>query len=131
MRPDQIRAFIDAYIECALWASHDDGHENFDGYGLYDIHADSLATMKQECLEFMAANGELYGEHGWTDSQAGHDFWLTRNGHGAGFWDRNFGVNEDDIDSRDIGQTLTVAAQACKERYLYLGDDGMIHCCRG
>jgi len=22
--------------------------------------------------------------------QIGHDLWLTRNGHGAGFWDRNF-----------------------------------------
>jgi len=21
------------------------------------------------------------------EAQAGHDFWLTRNGHGAGFWD--------------------------------------------
>ena len=23
-----------------------------------------------------------------TPEQAGHDFWLTRNGHGAGYWDR-------------------------------------------
>jgi hypothetical protein len=25
----------------------------------------------------------------WTDEQIGHDLWLTRCGHGAGFWDRN------------------------------------------
>lgn len=23
------------------------------------------------------------------EDQAGYDFWLTRNGHGAGFWDRD------------------------------------------
>jgi hypothetical protein len=27
--------------------------------------------------------------------QAGHDFWLTRNGHGTGFWDRKDYYNAD------------------------------------
>jgi len=27
--------------------------------------------------------------------QAGHDFWLTRNGHGTGFWDRKDFYNAD------------------------------------
>lgn len=27
----------------------------------------------------------------WSDDErAGHDFWLTRAGHGAGFWDRRY-----------------------------------------
>ena len=25
-------------------------------------------------------------------AQIGHDLWLTRNGHGAGFWDRGLGA---------------------------------------
>ena len=33
---------------------------------------------------------------------AGHDFWLTRSGHGAGFWDRGLGA---------LGDRLTEAAK--------------------
>ena len=49
---------------------------------------------------------------------AGHDFWLTRNGHGAGFWDRGLG---------EAGKKLTDAAHAFGECNLYLGDDDVIH----
>ena len=28
---------------------------------------------------------------------AGHDFWLTRNGHGAGFWDGDYPESEETI----------------------------------
>ncbi len=40
-----------------------------------------------ECLAFM-----VYAECYLSDDaieQAGHDFWLSRNGHGTGFWDRD------------------------------------------
>lgn len=54
---------------------------------------------------------------GW--EMAGHDFWLTREEHGAGFWDRNLG---------ELGDRLT---EASKEYggliHLYLGDDGLIY----
>lgn len=40
-----------------------------------------------ECLAFF-----VYAECYLSDDnieQAGHDFWLSRNGHGTGFWDRD------------------------------------------
>lgn len=44
---------------------------------------------------------------GQTDfSQHGHDFALTRNGHGAGFWDRGYGP---------VGDRLTDAAESYGE----------------
>jgi len=46
--------------------------------------------------------------------QHGHDFALTRNGHGAGFWDRGYGED---------GDTLSDAARAYGE-YSVLTDDG-------
>lgn len=46
--------------------------------------------------------------------QHGHDFALTRNHHGAGFWDRGYG---------DVGDRLTEAAQAYGEHSV-LTDDG-------
>lgn len=46
------------------------------------------------------------------------DFWLTRNGHGVGFWDRDVGA---------VGDRLTKACKKFGETYLYVGDDGKIH----
>jgi hypothetical protein len=48
----------------------------------------------------------------------GHDFWLTRNGHGAGFWDGELG---------DIGDRLTEASKAFGEVCLTVCDDGEIY----
>ena len=50
--------------------------------------------------------------------EAGHDFWLTRNRHGSGFWDEDIG---------DVGRQLTEAACACGECNLYVGDDQRIY----
>ena len=56
---------------------------------------------------------------GWhsTADLAGYDFWLTRNGHGTGFWDRGLG---------NIGKRLAGRAAECGSADLYVGDDGRI-----
>lgn len=48
---------------------------------------------------------------------AGHDFWLTRNGHGAGFWDRGMG---------EVGDRLSAKAEKWGTVDLYIGDDGQV-----
>jgi hypothetical protein len=51
--------------------------------------------------------------------RAGNDFWLTHNGHGAGFWDGDL--------PDEIGDALTKASEKYREIDLYVGDDGMIY----
>lgn len=41
---------------------------------------------KRDCKAFIAVAGDRI--EAYDASQVGHDLWLTRNGHGAGFWDR-------------------------------------------
>lgn len=53
-----------------------------------------------------------------TPDQIGRDFWLTRNGHGVGFWDRGFG---------ELGEKLSNVAKYFGECYAYRGDDGFMH----
>jgi len=111
--------FTKAYIECALWASQDDSGEPLDSnYSINDIAPDTLASMTEDCKDFQDANAELM--EGLDPEQCGHDFWLTRNGHGAGFWDRGLG---------EIGEKLTDQAQAYVGCDLYVGDDGKVHAC--
>jgi hypothetical protein len=125
MRP----TFLDAYIECALWSSNDEstpqGGEPFDAnYSAEDIAPETLQRMREDCEAFQRDNAELLAQvpqrrAEWTaDEQNGHDFWLTRNGHGAGFWDRGYGA---------LGRQLTDACRPWGSFDLYLGDDGLIH----
>lgn len=53
-----------------------------------------------------------------TADMVGHDFYLTRNGHGVGFWDRDLG---------EVGDWLTAMTKPFREASLYLGDDGNVY----
>lgn len=111
--------FTLAYLECAIWASHDLGsHASIDM-----IHGGTLATMVSDCEDFQKGNEadlELYCNTGRTLGHAGHDFWLTRNRHGAGFWGRGLPEN--------LGRRLTEASHAYGEFTLYHGEhDGKIY----
>jgi hypothetical protein len=129
--------FLDQYIATALWSTNDNadeqGGEPLDAnYGPDDIAPETLATMRAECQAFYDAHSETWSqdrpsdcdniaEPFWSDEQAGHDFWLTRNGHGAGFWDRHSKGR-----GRTIGKVLTDASHVAGERDLYIGDDGKV-----
>jgi hypothetical protein len=81
--------------------------------------------MRDECRDFMRlARSSLRAatnRDGYTWERAGHDFWLTRNHHGAGFWDRG------ELDARGIGKRLTDHAHSYGGVDLYVGDDGRIY----
>lgn len=128
--------FTRGYIECALWAETchyeedqtDDRSFQDHGYDETDLAPESFAKIIEDCTDFQEANAadlELYcqeyqSRHDYTsEACAGHDFWLTRNGHGAGFWDRGLG---------ELGERLTRAAKVYGSVDLYLGDDGLIYC---
>ena len=123
------RDFFDAYVECALWSSIDDDGNPMDELD-NELAPETLARMEADCWAFynMALTADVtladvWDAGGWDDEQAGHDFWLTRNRHGSGFWDRAYNKH-----SREIGRMLTNAAHGYKECSLYVGDDGLIYC---
>ena len=104
--------FFRAYITCALWSTHHDDHGSLDMFDASDFTAESLAEMRAECDQFIADNhADLRFEN---PESCGHDFWLTRNGHGAGFWDRGMGKK---------GTRLTDACEAFGTCDLLLDDD--------
>jgi hypothetical protein len=84
-----------------------------------DLSPDTLTTITADCASFYNDHSTVWAAGGWTDGQAGHDFFLTRNGHGAGFWDRSFNDLSD-----DIGQKLSDACEPYGGQGLYMGDDG-------
>lgn len=106
-----------AYVECALWSSTTgDGTPMDDDFGPDDISTESLDEMRADLVDFIDANATDL--EGMEPAQIGHDFWLTRNRHGAGFWDRGLG---------ERGDRLTKAAHVYGACDLYVGDDGKVY----
>jgi hypothetical protein len=81
--------FFSSYFEAALWASTDDDGEPLDrNYDVEDFTRDALTTLLDAVVRFYAMPGVSAAiTSGLGPDRAGHDFWLTREGHGAGFWD--------------------------------------------
>lgn len=79
--------FIDGYHEAALWSSTDAEGRPLDGhpYHNHELDAKARTEMNQDAAHFYHSHQHLFGDA--YPSQAGHDFWLSRNGHGAGFFD--------------------------------------------
>lgn len=135
---EELDSFIQGYITCALWSSTyerlNEDTEEFetasldDDYSEDDLSTEAMQTIKEDCKDFVKANKALLKRYykAYKPSQqydviecAGHDFWLTRNGHGAGFWDRGLGK---------LGEQLADSARVYGSVDLYVGDDGKIYC---
>lgn len=86
-----VRQAVSSYLEAALWTSTDDTGQPLDdaGWTAEDFDTESLDAAERQVAEFWdRATAEGLTEH-WDPEQFGHDFWLTRNGEGTGFWDRD------------------------------------------
>ncbi|MFA5186684.1 MAG: hypothetical protein WC551_09430 [Patescibacteria group bacterium] len=116
--------FTRAYLVCALWAETDGDNQLDVRYSIDDFAPSARQEAIDDCQRFQAENAADLSQYSHsqcpTDELAGHDLWLTRNGHGAGYWDRDYLPD-------DVGNRLTQAAHAMGERYLYQGDDGMLY----
>ena len=95
--PDEVKALGDVYL-----------------YTVDDLAPATYATMLADVCSFLARcwiEGPDIGA--LNPTQLGHDLWLTRNRHGAGFWDRGLG---------ELGDQLTATAHQMGEQALYVVD---------
>lgn len=112
--------FLQSYLECAIWSStHPDTEEPLDSeFSVDEIADESFEKAKADCVAFIWAHRTELAMCRLTAERAGHDFWLTRNGHGAGFWDEGLGR---------LGDFLTRECKAYGSCDLYPEDDGALH----
>jgi hypothetical protein len=82
--PATLARITAGYLECVAWADAPDGT-----YPRFP--AAERARALADCTAFVAACGPLADQALALQSpeRFGHDFWLTRRGHGAGYWDRD------------------------------------------
>lgn len=110
---------VASYLQTMQWATTD-GDDNY--LEDYEVSEEARQAAVVACARFLAKHGKdmevvLLGQD-YTYELAGHDLFLTREGHGAGFWDRELGHYGDVFTkySKGIG--------ACEP---YVGDDQLIY----
>jgi hypothetical protein len=115
-------AFTTSYLDTAIWA---DRPEDCD---LDEVFPDCIRKIWEDCQRFQLENEQLLdaayqsmrrdgGDRRLFDvTDAGHDFWLSRNGHGVGYWDRGLG---------EVGEKLHKAAAAYGQINVLPGDGKM------
>jgi hypothetical protein len=108
-----IDEFTEQYIETLLWSSGSDIH--FDSLCAHDLAEETLAQVIADCAKFQ----EDMAPHMIGPGSYAHDFVLTRNGHGAGFWDGDY--------EEPAATVLTEYCRRAGEFNLYLGDDGKLY----
>lgn len=104
------QAVYRGYLEAALFTGE---HGNPPEMG-----CGTCEKMLRDCAQFLRENVELLNHTGMDLSHIGHNFWLSRNGHGTGFWDRGLG---------DLGDALSEAAREMGTQDLYSGDDERLY----
>lgn len=124
---DYTASVLDGYIECALWSETDNDGQPLDSetdtrqpYTRDSIDDASYGRMRADVVCFVT-NVTLRCPdvlNGIDPGQVGHDFWLTRNGHGAGFWDRGLA---------ERGDWLTQQCRTFGEAHLTETDDGTLY----
>lgn len=126
---------LEQYVSTALWSSNADhldpegtgaGGSMEDHFSMEDLAPEALASMREDLTSFIDGADPAAVEFWQAElgaGQIGHDFWLTRNGHGAGFWDR-FGGEQ--LGAK-YGRHLTDEARPYGSSDLYVGDDGRVY----
>lgn len=118
---------LSSYIETALWSSRDsyddDGSFLDQNYSIDDLAPEALERAKKDTSVFLEKAekivSEIDPEYELDQGLAGHDFWLTRNGHGAGFWDGDY--------PKEIGDALTELSREFGEIDLIVGEDNKLY----
>ena len=87
----QLEAMVRAYLATAFTLDQEqDETVNGVSWDGADFSAESQARARFDCAAFLHL--AKWSIRDWTPEDLGVNFWLTRNHHGTGFWDRDTGT---------------------------------------
>lgn len=115
--------FVRGYVDAMFFTEANSDNKELDGCSVLDFAPQTIIKINEDCDNFQKkATFLLFQAYdlGYTAHQAGIDFWLTRNGHGAGYWDRT------ELEKDGLGEHLSKLCRG-SEISLCKGDDGKLY----
>jgi len=122
-----------SYIEAVVWTEEERWKEenpniDFRDLSMWDLPEETekvalnyiktfIRAVEKEGVDFLNDLPQVVNRHN-LEEMIGHDLWLTQNGHGVGFSDRDYNGYED---------TLYRVASGMGEVYAEIGDDGKLY----
>ncbi len=111
MKTVDLKQFVLAYLTTAAWVTCESNE-------CQEFTKDAKLRAERDCIEFINKVRARFGEKKALELLtiagndltylAPHDLFLTRNGHGAGFWDKEdtYGVIESAILTKNSGRNV-------------------------
>jgi hypothetical protein len=125
---DYIEDMARKYLATALWLNEDKKIQDLMDIGpdsgkfntaqllmiVDTVPAETIDKARLDCTRFVEENEPDIDATGMNSKDIGYLFWLNRNGHGTGFWDR---------EPEDVNERLSKSCEKFGEMYIYRGDD--------
>lgn len=110
-----LNTVVAGYLRAALWTGSREDETPYDdaGFEVDNIDPVSQEQAREDCDKFCREHETDLLASGMSESSIGHNLWLTRCGHGTGFWDRDLGA---------VGDRLTEGCERIGDATLL--DDG-------
>jgi hypothetical protein len=116
----ELSEFLNGYFACAEWLLDEEEAPKLRDTTQWSALARREAMRDARAFLAVAGTALRAVSDSYAMARAGHDFWLTRNGHGAGFWDREE-LEIPGPDGRDqLGEWLSTAARRFGEIDVYV-----------
>jgi hypothetical protein len=131
---NQHSASLQQLARTLLWCFTWDDENHYKDYSINQIDSACLVKLESEFQQFVASaiaavkdkrgycadlSRYFLGMSSLRSFQLEHDYILTRNHHGAGFWDGDW--------DKSVGEIFTTAAHLHPEIEAYVGDDNLIY----
>lgn len=114
LKSHEFEHILNGYIEAACWADGPEGSETL------PMSDEAMKKAREDVSKFLSLLTVDVKSIRLPLEQIGHDIWLTRNRHGAGFWDRN-------TLSKEYQIALTDTARKLGECSIYIGDNNELY----
>jgi len=127
MKTIDIEQFVNDYLTTASWVECDSDE-------CTDFTKQAKQDAKEDCLKFIDLVISAFGKEKGTELLtiegndlcylAPHDFYLTRNGHGSGFWDKPeyYGIEASEVLSdicKDMKETNVCHVRGKKSKLTF------------
>ncbi len=125
MRELNINEIVKHYLYAALWTAELDSKYDADDFGFgeqYYAAVRDIGDFLNKAVRFLGPYEAHFGDQ--TEFQLGHEFWLSRNRHGSGFFDCYLGTKDEELER--VSDKLQDIARAFVEKNVFESEVGNV-----